>query len=68
MKNITLQVERMSCGHCINTVERALEGVQGVMQAKGDLAHNTVDVVYQESETDVSHMRKAVEDAGYWIV
>jgi hypothetical protein len=34
MKNISLQVEKMSCGNCLETVENALKEVSGVTEAK----------------------------------
>ncbi|MBU8907351.1 heavy-metal-associated domain-containing protein [Desertibacillus haloalkaliphilus] len=68
MKHIDLQVERMSCGHCLDTVEHALENVEGVVDAKVHPNNNTVTVTFEESQTNVTYMREAVEEAGYWIV
>lgn len=68
MKNISLQVEKMSCGNCLETVENALKGVNGVNNANASLKDKTVSVQYDESVTDVSHLVKAVEEEGYIII
>ncbi|MFC0470380.1 heavy-metal-associated domain-containing protein [Halalkalibacter kiskunsagensis] len=68
MKNISLQVEKMSCGNCLSTVENALKGINGVSEAKGSLKNKTVTVLYDETITDVVHMAKAVRHAGYLII
>jgi len=58
----TLTVEGMSCEHCEQTVEEALEAIEGVTAATADheAASATIDGS-AETETLVS----AVEDAGY---
>ncbi|KHF40622.1 heavy-metal-associated domain-containing protein [Halalkalibacter okhensis] len=68
MKNISLQVEKMSCGNCLETVENALKGVNGVNNANASLKDKTVSVQYDELVTDVSHLVKAVEEEGYIII
>ncbi|MCL7748629.1 heavy-metal-associated domain-containing protein [Halalkalibacter alkaliphilus] len=68
MKNISLQVEKMSCGNCLETVENALKEVSGVNEAKASLKDKTVSIQYDESMTDVPHLVKAVEDEGYIII
>ena len=58
----TLTVEGMSCGHCEQTVEEALEDVPGVQDATADREAETVIV---EGDADEENLVSAVTDAGY---
>lgn len=58
----TITVEGMTCGHCEQTVEEAVEEVSGVTGAAADRDAEQVTV---EGDTDVSSLVEAVEDAGY---
>ncbi|MBB6636819.1 copper chaperone CopZ [Cohnella thailandensis] len=66
MSNITLTVEGMSCGHCVNAVEGAV-GKLGA-SAKVDLAKKSVTIEYDESKTTVASLKEAIEDQGYDVV
>ncbi|CAM3796573.1 copper chaperone [Paenibacillus sp. LBL] len=63
MKNMTLEVEGMSCQHCVNTIEGALKeiGVKG----KVDLKNNTVDVSFDESHIKIEQIKETIEEQGY---
>jgi copper chaperone CopZ len=58
----TITVEGMTCGHCEQTVEEAVEEVSGVTGAAADRDAEQVTV---EGDTEVSSLVEAVEDAGY---
>ncbi|NIC00507.1 heavy metal-associated domain-containing protein [Halobacterium sp. R2-5] len=58
----TITVEGMSCGGCEETVEDALEGVEGVESASAD-REDSAATVEGDAETDA--LVAAVEDAGY---
>lgn len=65
MKNIVLQVEGMSCGHCVAAVEGELRnlGVDG----KVDLAAKTVTVTLNDS-VSIEDVKHAIEEQGYDVV
>jgi copper chaperone len=63
MKRITLQIEGMSCGHCVHAVTEALSTVPGVRVDKVDLGRATVDV--DDPAMVVSKLIDAIDDAGY---
>ena len=65
MKNITLTVEGMSCGHCSARVEKALNAIEGV-SAQVDLEAKTAAVTYPDTVT-VDALKAAVTDAGYSV-
>jgi copper chaperone CopZ len=57
-----ITVTGMSCGGCEQSVEDALEGVEGVESATADREAETATV---EGEADADELVAAVEDAGY---
>jgi copper chaperone CopZ len=58
----TITVEGMSCEHCEQTVEEALEGVSGVRDAEADRDAERATV---DGDADTDALLAAVEDAGY---
>lgn len=65
MKDMTLDVEGMTCGHCKAAVEGALKELDGVSSVAVNLDTGKVDVKYDEAKVTVDAMREAVEDQGY---
>ncbi|MDQ2074112.1 heavy-metal-associated domain-containing protein [Haloarcula sp. NS06] len=58
----TLTVEGMSCGHCEQTVEEAIEALTGVQGAEADKDAEQVSV---DGNVSTEQLIAAVEDAGY---
>jgi copper chaperone len=58
----TITVEGMSCDHCEQTVEDALQEVSGVADVTVDRESEQVSV---DGEVDVTALVEAVEDADY---
>lgn len=65
MKQVTLQVEGMSCGHCETTVKKTLQSLPGVVEVAVSLASKTVDVQYEEKDVTMEQMKELIEDQGY---
>lgn len=63
MKQATLQIEGMSCGHCLNAVNRALSELPGVHIDEVRLGR--ADVSYDEATTRPADLEAAVNEAGY---
>jgi len=63
MRRATLHIEGMSCGHCLNAVNRALSAVPGV--TIDGVRIGRADVTYDETTTQPSDLETAVADAGY---
>lgn len=57
-----ITVEGMSCEHCEQTVEDALQSVGGVTDASADHESGQASV---DGDADVMALVQAVEDAGY---
>ncbi|MDR2369859.1 MAG: cation transporter [Treponema sp.] len=62
----TLNIEGMSCEHCVRHVTEALEGMAGVASAKVNLKKKSALVNHKETVT-LEAMKAAVEEAGYTI-
>ena len=58
----TITVEGMSCEHCEQTVEEALQGISGVSDVRADYEAENATI---EGDPDRDAIVRAVEDAGY---
>ena len=63
MKDLTLHIEGMSCGHCLNTVNKALATLPGVTIKSVRIGR--ADVSFDESQADAARIAQAVTAAGY---
>lgn len=62
-RRLTLGVGGMSCGSCANRVQQTLQGVEGVVSARVDLATETATV--EGLGLDPRALLEAVRKAGY---
>ncbi|WP_353156925.1 cation transporter [Herminiimonas fonticola] len=60
-----LQVEKMSCGHCVNAVTKSVQAVDAQAQVEVDLAQRKVRV---QSGAELAKIAAAIDDAGYPVV
>ncbi|MBP2291417.1 CopZ family metallochaperone [Azospirillum rugosum] len=60
----TLKVKGMTCGHCAQTVTRALEAMPEVERALVDLDRGEVTV---EGKADPMMLTRAITEAGYEV-
>ena len=58
----TITVEGMSCGHCEQTIEDALQDVNGVTNATANREAKQARV---DGDADATALVEAVEDGGY---
>lgn len=63
VRQLTLHIEGMSCGHCLNAVNQALAQHPGVEIESVQMGRATVR--YDESRTDPARIEAAVAEAGY---
>lgn len=62
-----LNVVGMSCNHCVNSVKKALENINGVLSVEVSLENKTATVEYNPEVVKVSQMKIAIEDEGYSV-
>lgn len=58
----TLQVEKMSCGHCANAITKAVQAVDAQAKVQVDLAQKKVQI---ESAASLERVREVIVEAGY---
>ena len=62
-----LKVKGMSCQHCVMSVTKALNQLEGIQNIQVDLAKGEVQFD-NTKEVASNRIEKAVEDAGYEVV
>jgi len=63
----TFQVQGMSCGHCVNSVQSEVSAIDGVTAVDVDLTTGQVTVT-SDTPIDPIAVTAAVEEAGYEVV
>ncbi|MBW7475291.1 cation transporter [Paenibacillus oenotherae] len=66
MNTITLNVQGMSCMHCVNSIEGALKEIGA--KGKVDLSRDTVEIAYDATKLSVEKLKETIEEQGYDIV
>ena len=62
--SMTLNVEGMSCQHCVANVKKAVEALDGVDNVEVDLEAGKVAV---EGSADTDAVKAAIAQAGYTV-
>ncbi|MFD1065461.1 copper chaperone CopZ [Oceanobacillus locisalsi] len=65
MTSKTLDVQGMSCGHCVQTIEGNVGELNGVTSVKVHLDNGKVDVSFDEGKIDLKKITEVIEDQGY---
>lgn len=65
MSNLNLEIEGMTCGHCVAAVKKALDAVAGATVE--NVKVGSASVAYDPTVTSVDAIKNAVRDAGYEI-
>ncbi|MGX9932894.1 copper chaperone CopZ [Virgibacillus salarius] len=67
MQQVTLNVQGMSCGSCVNKIEGNVGKLNGVESVKVQLSEGKVDVSFNESLIDLGEIKDAIKDTGYEV-
>ena len=62
-----INIEGMSCGHCVRHVEEALKELPGVLNVTVDLKGKNA-IVELSGETGDAEIKNAIDEAGYEVV
>ena len=65
MEKVTLNVQGMSCGHCVKAVEGNVGALSGVSTVKVDLKASTVEVEFNQQEVTLDKIKETIDDQGY---
>lgn len=66
MKEI-LDVQGMSCGHCVKKVEEGVGQLEGVNQVNVKLDDAQVEVSFNESQISLDKIKETIEESGYEV-
>ncbi|HEX2954918.1 MAG TPA: copper chaperone CopZ [Bacillota bacterium] len=68
VSRIDLNVEGMSCQHCVHSIEKAVGALKGVEGVAVDLDSKKVSVAFNSDDVSVETIKAAIEDQGYDVV
>jgi copper chaperone CopZ len=64
MKNVTLEISGMSCGHCVGRVTKALGALPGVKVGAVEVGQARLEA---EDAVADDAFRKAIDDVGFQV-
>lgn len=65
MERVELNVEGMTCGGCVNSIQNALNGRDGVANATANLDAKLVTIEFDPAVIQRAGLVEAIEDAGF---
>ncbi|MEJ9282119.1 MULTISPECIES: copper chaperone CopZ [Ureibacillus] len=65
MGNVTLNVNGMSCGHCVKSIEGSVGSLDGVEQVEVDLGAGKVNVEFNDQKVTLEKIKETIDDQGY---
>jgi copper chaperone len=68
MAHKSIQVEGMTCDHCVETVTQAVNSLDGVSQVSVDLDKKQVSVDFDESRTDMDAVSSKIIEVGFEVI
>lgn len=66
-KKTVVTIEGMSCNHCKNKVEVALQTIENVNKVKVDLKSKQA-IISSKTEIDKDNIKNIVEELGYKVI
>ena len=68
MEKTVLQVQGMSCQHCVKAVQNAVSALSGVKDVSVNLAGKTATVTYDPDQCPLEKIKLEIEEQGYEVV
>ena len=65
MQDVTLSAPDVSCQHCVNAITQALGALDGIAQARTDIASKTVRVRFDPHAVSLERIAATLDEAGY---
>lgn len=65
MKEIKLKIEGMHCAGCSTRLERVLNNLEGVEEAKVSLEEKQTTIKFDETKTNIENIKETIADAGF---
>ncbi len=67
-QELTIQIEGMSCGHCMNTVHQKISSIEGVTHTDVSLSDKNAKVEYDADTTSREEIVEAVTETPFQVV
>ncbi len=61
----TIEIDGMSCHHCVRAIESALHSLEGVSVEAVEIGSATIDV---NGDEDLRRVKDSIEQEGYTVV
>jgi len=68
MEKKMINVDGMSCEHCVNAITKAVKALPGIAKVAVDLAAKSVLVEYDSSQTALDKIKAEIEEQGYDVL
>jgi copper chaperone len=68
MTTTVINVEGMSCQHCIDAITGAVSPLPGVSAVAVDLEAKTVRVEHDQAQSPVEQIKEEIEDQGFDVI
>ena len=65
MQTVTLNVQGMSCGHCVKAIEGSVGQLEGINGVNVNLSEAQVEVSFNESQISLEKIKETIDDQGY---
>ena len=64
-RKLTLEIDGMSCEHCVRAVEKALSELDGIDRCSVSIG--SAKIRFRQEQVDREKIEKAIENAGYTV-
>ena len=68
MANQTLNVEGMTCGHCVQTIKEAVNNLVGISRVEVDLENKQVAVEYDKALVKLDSITDKIVEIGFEVI
>lgn len=68
MEKKMINVEGMSCEHCVNAITKAVKALPGIAKVAVDLEAKSVAVEYDSGKTSLDKIKAEIEEQGYDVL
>jgi len=70
MQKATINLETLSCPSCLQKIENALKGLDGVEKDSVEVLFNSsrVKTIFDSKSVTIEVIEKAIEDLGYPVI
>ncbi|TSB45964.1 copper-translocating P-type ATPase [Alkalicoccobacillus porphyridii] len=66
-KEVSLQINGMTCAACANRIEKGLSKIDGVQRANVNFANEKTTIIYDPEQTTVQHFSDKINKLGYEV-